>query len=396
MKLFLKQKLVRIGAVAVLAVLIIFGLAMMGSVLGAKPKSVPIMLAVLDQPADLPVGGQLALGETVRKQITGNGQIPVEWRIAASEEEALAALDSQEAYGALVIPADFSSGVLSIQSAEPKPAVVKLYVNEGMNAQGTAAARNVLGQISKTVGLELSRQVLEQVGKTTEQIPVGAAQSLLTPFTAQEIVVHPVGMNNGGGNAPNMLTQIMWMGSLVISICLFFASQAARAAGGRWGVAAGQALAGLVLTAGASGFLVWMASSWYGMEIADLGATWLFLWLAAAAFFLMQSALLSWLGMPAIALLVLLLFFSLPVIGMAPEFMPQATQDWLYSWTPFRYAASGLRSQLYFGGGSDGMSLAYGVLWGIAGVSLAVLLASGLKKRKAPAGAAAAAPSAAG
>lgn len=131
----LRQKFVWIGTAVVLAVLMIFGLAMMGSVLGAKAKSLPVALVVLDRPVDVPGGGQLALGETVKEKITGIAQLPVKWRAMPTEEDAKAALDRQDVYGALVIPADFSAGVASIQSAEPKPAVVKLYVNEGMNSQ---------------------------------------------------------------------------------------------------------------------------------------------------------------------------------------------------------------------------------------------------------------------
>nr|AYQ74511.1 DUF3533 domain-containing protein [Cohnella candidum] len=379
MKMFVQQKFVRIAVIAVTVVLMVFGLAMMGSVLGAKPQGLPIALVVLDKPAELPTGGELAAGGMVKEKVTGLAQLPVKWKVLGTEGEAAAAMDRQEVYGALVLPADFSAGLLSIQSPEPKPSTVKLYYNEGMSAQGVAAAKSILQQVAKNVSAELSAQLLEQVGQRVQQISVGSVHALLAPFGTQEISVHPVGSNNGGGSAPNMLTQIIWMGCLVMSVLLFFASKAATVHGGRRSAVAGQTVIGLALAAGASGFLVWMAHSWYGMEIADQSTTWLFLWLAASAFFLMQTALFNWIGIPAVAILVLLLFFSLPVLNLAPEFMPQATQDWLYSWTPFRYVASGLRNLMYFGG-EHGMGLSYGVLWGIAGVSLAAVLASALRK----------------
>ncbi len=429
---FLKMKLVWIGAAAAVVVLLIFGLAMMGSVIGAKPKALPVALAVLDQPVALPAeagGEQLALGQAVQQQVTGLAQLPVRWEVVGTEEEALAMMNRQEVYGALTLPADFTAGALSLQSAEPKPATVKLYVNEGMSAQGVAAVRSILQQVSKQIAAGLSAQALEQIGQHAQQLPIGAARALLAPVQTQEIVVHAVGENNGGGSAPNMLTQIAWMGSLVLSIFFFLAARGVRgrksgaegagagrdgyversslasvSAGSsgsrgiarghdgrsRWLIAASQTVVGLVLTCGVSGLLVWMAAGWYGMEIADPAAVWLFLWLASSAFFLLQSSLLNWIGMPAIALLVLLLFFSLPVVNLAPEFMPQVTQDWLYSWTPFRYVASGLRSLMYFGGGSSHvMTLSYSVLWWIAGVGVVVLLASGWRKERAPEAAAA-------
>jgi polyferredoxin len=70
-----------------------------------------------------------------------------------------------------------------------------------------------------------------------------------------------------------------------------------------------------------------MASEWYGMEIANMLNVWLLLWLIATAFFLLQSALLNWMGLPAMGILVLLFFFSMPVLNMPPEFLPQVTQD---------------------------------------------------------------------
>lgn len=379
MTTFLKSKFVPIAIVALLVVLTVFGLAMMGSVLGAKPKALPVALAVLDRPAELPTGEQLALGEAVKGNLLGLEQLPVEWRTVGSEEEALEAMNGQEVYGALVLPADFSAGVLSVSGPEPAPATVKIYLNEGMNPQGVSAVRTILQQVAGNVSRELTRQVLEQVGQRAEQVPVWTVQALLAPVQIEETSVNPVGANNGSGSAPNMLTQIVWMGTLVLSVLLFQAVKSAREAGGRWGALSGQALTGIVFAIGASGFLVWMATAWYGMELTDSADVWLFLSLAAIAFFLMQSALFNWLGLPAVALLVLLLFFSLPILNLAPEFMPQATRDWLYSWTPFRYVASGLRNVMYFGGERE-MGLSHAVLWSLAGISLAVLLAAGFRK----------------
>ncbi|MCD9024803.1 YhgE/Pip domain-containing protein [Cohnella silvisoli] len=375
-----KQKLLWIGIVIVMVVLIVFGAAMMGSVLGTKPKEMPVALVVLDQSAELPTGGKLAVGEMIREKLTANKQIPIIWQIVGSEEEARAGLDKHEYYGALVLPADLSSGLLSLATPAPKPATVQIITNEGMNMQAATAVKQILGQAMKGVSLELSKQWLGQIGQQTEQISVGAAQAFLSPIIVQEESVHPVGTNNANGNAPGLLTQIIWMGSLVTGMILFLTNQKAIAAGARrWTVIVAQSAAGLGITGVASGFLVWMASSWYGMELTQTVDTWLFLWLAGSAFFLLQSALLNWIGLPAMAILVLLMFFSMPVLNMAPEFLSQTTQDWLYSWTPLRFVAAGLREVMYFGG-LDSVSSNAAVLWGIAGSFLVILLASSVKK----------------
>ncbi len=368
-----KQKMTWLSVVIVLAVLTVFGAAMMGSVLGSKPKEIPVALVVLDQPAELPTGGALAAGMMIKEKLTANTMLPIAWEIVDSEERARAGLDDREFYGALILPADLSSGLLSLAT---------ILANEGMNAQASTAVKQILDQAMRMIGLELSNQLLAQMGQRTEQIPVSAAQALLTPVVVKEEIVHPSGANNANGNAPGLLTQIMWIGSLVTAMTLFLAGQKAGTPGsGRWASAALQAAVGLAVTGIASGFVVWMASSWYGMELSSAGETWTFLWLAAAAFFLLQSSLLNWIGFPAMALLILLMFFSMPLLSMAPEFMSQTTRDWIYSWTPLRFASGGLREAMYFGGwdavGSNGT-----VLWSLAGGFLALLLASGSRKAK--------------
>lgn len=382
----LKQKLVWIGIVIIFVVLMVFGLAMMGSVIGAKPQNLPVALVVEDQAVSLPNGTELNVGALVQEKLTANPALPIVWTIVGSEAEAREGLDKQDYYGAFILPTDLSSGVASISTAEPKPAVVKIIANEGMNTQASTAVKQILGQAARMISTELSNQLLTQISEKSEVVSVGTAQALLTPFTLQEETVHAVGANNASGNAPGMLTQIMWIGSLATSLILFFASRkAAETGAGRLGSTIVQAIIGIVFIIAVSGYLVWMAQSWYGMELVDATGTWWTLMLAGVAFFLIQSTLVNWLGMPAMPILILLMFFSLPVVNMAPEFLPQTTHDWLYAWTPFRFAASGLRNSMYFND-VDAASSNLSVLWWIAAVGLLLVVASGFKKRKAPAG----------
>ncbi|RKP51706.1 DUF3533 domain-containing protein [Cohnella endophytica] len=378
-----KQKILWIGTAGVLVVLIVFGAAMMGSMLGTKPRDVPVALVVMDQPANLPNGATLAVGEMMKQKLTSNTQLPIHWTVVGSEEEARAGLDSREYYGALILPADLSAGVASLTGPSPKPATVQIIANEGFNSPAATVVKQGLGQAMKMVNAELSKTMLEQLGQQTQQIPVSVAQALLSPINVHDETVHAVGTNNATGNAPGLLAQIMWMGSLVAGVILFLARGAAMKAGARkWATLAWQPVGGIALVGAASGFLVWMASSWYGMELAQAGETWLFLWLVGATFFLIQSTLLNWIGFPAMAILVLLMFFSMPLLNMAPEFLTQTTRDWIYSWTPLRFGAVGLREVMYFGGWDAAGDNAT-ILWSISGAFLVLLVAAGLKKDKA-------------
>lgn len=380
-----KQKILWMGLLIVMLVLAVFGLAMMGSVLGTKPHNVPVALVVLDEPVDLPTGDKLAVGEMLKQQLTSNKQLPISWEIVGSEEEARKGLDSRDYYGALVLPKDLSAGVASMTGPAPTSAAVQIISNDGMNTQGATVVKQGLGQVMKLVSLELSKSALEQMSQRNGQIPVSTAAALLAPIQVKEETVHPVGANNASGNAPGLLTQIMWMGSLVTAMILFLAANnAKKATGRRWSAHLVQPFAGIVIVGAASAFLIWMAGSWYGMELAHAAETWLFLWLGGSMFYLLQSMLLNWLGFPAMAILVLLMFFSMPILNMPVEFLSETTHDLLYSWTPLRFVSGGLREIMYFGG-MDAVSTNAAVLWSIAGGCLALLLAAGAKKEKAAA-----------
>ncbi|MCV4231151.1 ABC transporter permease [Virgibacillus sp. LDC1] len=379
----LTQKMMWLGMVLVLIVLIVFGLAMMGSVLGSKSKELPVALVILDQPTELSTGGTFAVGEIIQEKLLTNPAMPFVWHVVDSEQKAREGLDKREYYGAMVIPADLSSGLLSLATHSPIHPNVKIISNEGMNPQASMVVSQAMGQALKMINGELLQQLLGQIGQQTEHIPVQSAKALMTPVNVQEEVVHPPGANNASGNAPGLFTQIIWIGSMVTGVVLFLASQKAVAAGSRrWTVSALQAIGGLVVVGIASCFTIWMASSWYGMELANVGETWLFLWLAGSAFFLLQSSLLNWIGFRAIPLLVLLMFFSMPLLNMAPEFLSQTTRDWIYSWTPLWFAAGGLREVMYFGGLDAAHSNAL-ILWGVAVGFLVLLLASGFKAGRA-------------
>lgn len=242
----LTQKMMWLGMVLVLIVLTVFGLAMMGSVLGSKSKELPVALVILDQPTELSTGGTFAVGEMIQEKLLSNPAMPFVWHVVDSEQKAREGLDKREYYGAMVIPADLSSGLLSLATHSPIHPNVKIISNEGMNTQASMVVRQAMGQALKMINGELLQQLLGQIGQQTEQIPVQSAKALMTPVNVQEEVVHPPGANNASGNAPGLFTQIIWIGSMVTGVVLFLASQKAVAAGSRrWTVSALQAIGGL-------------------------------------------------------------------------------------------------------------------------------------------------------
>ncbi|WP_152396191.1 YhgE/Pip domain-containing protein [Paenibacillus guangzhouensis] len=386
-KNFWRQKTVWGGLIGVIVVCMVFGLAMMGTVLSSQPRELPVAIVVLDQPVQSPAGGDMAIGQMMQEKLTGElgTQLPVTFTVLHSEAEAVQGMDEQKYYGALVLPENLSAGVLSLQSPNPQQAAVTIYANEGMNMQVATTVKQMLHQVMQGVSGELTKQLMGMVAAKTPAVPVQTAEHFMHPFTVQDQTLHSVGAKNANGNAPGLLTQILWIGSLITSVCMFLASKAARSTGSRpWGTILFQIIAGIVFVAAAASLTQWMAESWYGMEIQHEGKVWLFLVLIAVTFFAIQSTLLNWVGMPAMVLLVLLMFFSMPLLNMVPEMLSDVTRDWLYSWTPLRIAASGLRDVMYFGGEGGGLQEIITILGCIVGAGVILMMASAAKRVKVP------------
>nr|MBC9204087.1 DUF3533 domain-containing protein [Paenibacillus sp. PL91] len=232
----------------------------MGSVLGSKPKELPVALVVLDQPAELATGETFAVGEKIQETLVSNPALPFVWHVVDSEGKARKGMDNRDFYGAVVLPVDLSTGLLSFTTSSPIHPIVKLITNEGMSTQASTDVTQALGQALKMINEELSQQLLGQIGQQKEHIPVETAKAFVAPMNVQEEAMHSPGVNNASGNAPALLTQIMWIGSLVTGIVLFLAGKKVVDAGSRrWTVSALQAIVGLVIVIFSSGFTIWMA-----------------------------------------------------------------------------------------------------------------------------------------
>ncbi|MFI7122871.1 ABC transporter permease [Amycolatopsis sp. NPDC049868] len=246
----------------------------------------------------------------------GGGQ--VSWRVT-SPEEGRKLLEDKEVYGVLELP---STVVLS----------------GAVNPSGTQIAQQALA---------------------------GAAQAL--GGTPKIETLHPA--SAAGRVAPLALSALAWVGCLVAGAVLVLA-------GRRIGRDAGAAArftqivaAGVLVTAVLAGFLkLWDSALPLGWDV--LG----FLFLASTGFAALQAGLLRLLGVRAMAILGPLYLVAPAVAGQVPELLNPAYRAVLWSWTPFRFSAEGLRSLLQGVPGAPDVTTGVWVLAGllVAGLVLAL------------------------
>ncbi|MFJ7219812.1 ABC transporter permease [Amycolatopsis sp. NPDC098790] len=183
--------------------------------------------------------------------------------------------------------------------------------------------------------------------------------------TPKQEVLHPVSV--AGRTAPLAASALAWIGTLVAGLAL---TQLARRAGRTIGAGARflQVVGvGVLVTAVVAGFFALWDSA-LPLDAGVLG----FVFLAATAFAALQAGLLRLLGLRAMAVLGPLYLVAPAVAGQVPELLNPAYRTLLWSWTPFRFSAEGLRSLLQ--GVPDAPDVTTG-LWVLGALLVAGLLA---------------------
>lgn len=379
----LKNKLILFTPIIIAAVLIIFGSAIIPSI-NPSPKNLPIALVNEDAGLEVPGQGLINMGEELARKIlespeTNSDQDPVvEWITTDSKEQAEKGLNNQEYYAALVIPKDFSQKQATLQTPAPSNPEVTVLINQGAYPSAVSASSQTLNGIVDNLNHAVRSQLLEGFEKQDVMLSPEQAAALASPITKTVTYVNEVGKNANGG-APVLLFQPFWM-STIIGSALFtlvmgkltFTRRSSRLAALLVQAACGILLAAIV----GFGFTGYVEA--LGVHIPHYVDTALYIAIAFLSFFLMQSALLSWVGMKGDILFIIILFFGAPLLSMPPEFMSPFYQDWVYSWLPIRFMVEGLRSLFYFDGGLS-WNEPMAVLAGIGIVSFLVMIGSALR-----------------
>lgn len=387
MKLF-REKTILLSPIIILLVTLIFSLTTVPSV-NPTPKNLPILIVNEDQGVEIPNKGKMNMGETIIESVmkvteeNSKEEPAVKWTEVGSAKTAREELDNRESYAALIIPKDFSQKQASLQTPNPVSPEVKILINQGANTMAATMAGQVLNQMVDHINNNVRTQVLagfEQQGAT---LTTKQALSLVSPIAKNVINVNEIGTHSANGNAPISLVQPLWMASLIGSVIVFIGFRKLQFINKKETLLARlvQVLVGVILSFVVGFGLVWIADVWTGLNIPEVSQTALFVALCYFCFFLLISAIMSWIGFGGVGLFGLLFFFGTPLLAMAPEFMSSFYRDWIYSWLPMRFASEGLRELLFFGSGFSLNNPTVIILW-IGSVSLIVLLASALKPQK--------------
>jgi len=320
---------VAVAAAGALAALLI-GLLTFGVQATAAPHHVPLAVGT-DDAAAAPALAPLT------QRVAGQGGDAVAWRTVDSRGEAERLLDGGDVYGAVL----FSPG--------PGGLTATVLVSGALNPSAAQVAEPVLTQVAANVVAAARTQ------------PAGPAPAV------QVVTIHPT--SAAGRALPLAASALLWLATLIASVLALVA--APRLRNGR-----PLGTPGTLVTAGAAallatGVVAGLAHAWDASIAVSREAVG-FVALVGLAFALLQAAVLRWLGLRGLAVLVPLYLTAPAVAGLVPELLNPAYRDLLWSWTPFRFSAEGLRGLLFLDGAADVRT----ALWIFGGIAAAGLLAT--------------------
>ncbi|WP_229693143.1 ABC transporter permease [Lentzea pudingi] len=209
-------------------------------------------------------------------------------------------------------------GVLEIV---PGQATIRL--NPAINPSGTQVAQQVLTGVAQGAGLPVEIEAT-------------------TPTAAER-------------TAPLAASALLWVGGMIAGL-LFVVLKGRNL---RWLSALTTAV---LVTGSTAGLLAWWGVTLNAQALA-------FMLAVAASFALLQAGLFQHLGIRAMGVLGVLYLMAPAVAGQVPELLNPAYKAVLWSWTPFRFSAEGLRSLMY----DSAISTEWWVFGGIALVGLVLL-----------------------
>ncbi|PFZ14093.1 hypothetical protein COL60_00570 [Bacillus pseudomycoides] len=378
-KQFFKQKMVLGGLLGIMAAVIIASFAFMGSTVNPVPKDLPIALVIQDTGVNLPGQGIVNVGDKIKEKILINRQTPVKWTFLQTKKDVLQGMKDKKYYAAIVFPPEMSQQLVSLTTPEGQQTEVQVLVNQGLNYNVSMTSNQMIDKLIGGINENTRNTLLDQLSQRNMTLTTEQAKLLANPLIVKTELIHPVQSHTGNGNIPAMLTQVLWITTLISSLILFMAVQ--KFTNGRitGKLVLSQILAGSVFMIVIASLILFIAHTILGVNIPNQGEIFLLLLFFGFMFFLLQSAVLNWIGRVGVPILMVVFFFSMPVLSLAHEFLPDVTKHWLYSWTPFKYSVEAFRSSFFFGGYRVG---SYVQTMGLLGLVSLIIMVLAVFKRK--------------
>lgn len=346
-KKFFSQKIYWGGLLGITIVVSIFMIGFMGSTVDPKPNELPIALVVEDKGVESP-NITLNFCETVKENLITNQDIPFKWSIVQSKEEALSKMNDRAYYAAIVIPENTSLNIASILQPNPQQPQVEVIINEGMNYTASNTVTQIIDQIGMDMNSQIQTIIFSQLQAQSLSLPPEKIEQVINPLLIKKEVINNVDSHTANGNTPVLFTQILWLSIFICSLILFIILKKTTNSQINLSSVVSQLIGGILFILVIVSSILLFAKYILDVSIPNMENAFLFLLLSGFVFFLLQNTLFNWIGVIAAPFILLMFLFSIPVLNLPTEFLPDTTKELLYSWIPLKFSVEGLRGIFFF------------------------------------------------
>ncbi|HDC5568395.1 TPA: YhgE/Pip domain-containing protein [Staphylococcus aureus] len=378
-----KNKLLWIAPIATMIILVIFSLAFYPPY-NPKPKDLPIGILNEDKGTTIQ-DKNVNIGKKLEDKLLDSDSNKIKWVKVDSEKDLEKDLKDQKIFGVAIIDKDFSKDAMSktqkvvmdskkeemqqkVASGEIPPQVVqqmkqkmgnqqvevkqakfKTIVSEGSSLQGSQIASAVLTGMGDNINAQITKQSLETL--TSQNVKVNAADinGLTNPVKVDNEKLNKVKDHQAGGNAPFLMFMPIWIGSIVTSILLFFAFRTSNNIVVQHRIIAsiGQMIFAVVAAFAGSFVYIYFMQGVQGFDFDHPNRIAIFVALAILGFVGLILGVMVWLGMKSIPIFFILMFFSMQLVTLPKQMLPESYQKYVYDWNPFTHYATSVRELLY-------------------------------------------------
>ncbi|HAR4343792.1 TPA: YhgE/Pip domain-containing protein [Staphylococcus aureus] len=378
-----KNKLLWIAPIATMIILVIFSLAFYPAY-NPKPKDLPIGILNEDKGTTIQ-DKNVNIGKKLEDKLLDSDSNKIKWVKVDSEKDLEKDLKDQKIFGVAIIDKDFSKDAMSktqkvvmdskkeemqqkVASGEIPPQVVqqmkqkmgnqqvevkqakfKTIVSEGSSLQGSQIASAVLTGMGDNINAQITKQSLETL--TSQNVKVNAADinGLTNPVKVDNEKLNKVKDHQAGGNAPFLMFMPIWIGSIVTSILLFFAFRTSNNIVVQHRIIAsiGQMIFAVVAAFAGSFVYIYFMQGIQGFDFDHPNRIAIFVSLAILGFVGLILGVMVWLGMKSIPIFFILMFFSMQLVTLPKQMLPESYQKYVYDWNPFTHYATSVRELLY-------------------------------------------------
>ncbi|HHE7357003.1 TPA: YhgE/Pip domain-containing protein [Staphylococcus aureus] len=378
-----KNKLLWIAPIATMIILVIFSLAFYPAY-NPKPKDLPIGILNEDKGTTIQ-DKNVNIGKKLEDKLLDSDSNKIKWVKVDSEKDLEKDLKDQKIFGVAIIDKDFSKDAMSktqkvvmdskkeemqqkVASGEIPPQVVqqmkqkmgnqqvevkqakfKTIVSEGSSLQGSQIASAVLTGMGDNINAQITKQSLETL--TSQNVKVNAADinGLTNPVKVDNEKLNKVKDHQAGGNAPFLMFMPIWIGSIVTSILLFFAFRTSNNIVVQHRIIAsiGQMIFAVVAAFAGSFVYIYFMQGVQGFDFDHPNRVAIFVALAILGFLGLILGVMVWLGMKSIPIFFILMFFSMQLVTLPKQMLPESYQKYVYDWNPFTHYATSVRELLY-------------------------------------------------